>query len=197
MKKHIIIPVLFISFLGANYTFAEESVNVTETSTEWKDEVKQLKLNGSKVIWKNKIELDFDSNIDPKSNENDNIDISVKNIWGKWDELFVTNYQISYNKVLITLENELNSNSKYQLVIFSIEWEDGSSITSGLDWALEFTTWDLSVFDKKEEKVEEEKVEEEKEEEEEVSEEELEEEKEEDWEEEKKKKIKKKKKKKK
>ena len=159
MKKYIIITTLFISFLISNYTFAEENVTFTDTSIEENEEVKQLKLNGAKVVWKNKIELEFDSKIDPKSNENDSIDISVKSTWDNSEDFFVINYEINEKKVILTLENELKSNTKYEVIIYSIEWEDGSTITSGLDWALEFTTWDLSVFDKVEEKVVEEKLE--------------------------------------
>lgn len=142
MKKYLIIATLFIAFLGSNYTFAEEAVSTTEDSTT--EEVKQLKLEWVNVLWKKKVELEFDSKISDSDK-----DISIKSDWEGIEEIFVLDYNVSDNKVILVLEDELKSNTEYEVIIFSIEWEDGSTITSGLDWALKFTTPDLTIFDEK------------------------------------------------
>jgi len=150
MKKYIIIVAMFvISFASLSFTYAENEGSNSD-NTEAEENVKQLKLNWVKVIWKNWIILEFDSNIDEKSDK----DISVKFAWNNDEEIFVDTYIVDKNNVELVLENDLESNKDYEIIIFSIMWEDGSTITSGLDWALEFTTPDLSVFNKE---VEEEK----------------------------------------
>jgi len=152
MKKYTIIAVLFIAFFGNNTTlYAEEATSATgETTTEEtssvNEEVKQLKLEWVEVLWKNKVELEFDSKISDAEK-----DISVKSIWEDSEEIFVSDYEVNEKKVLLILEKDLESNKDYEVIIFSVMWEDGSTITSGLDWALKFTTPDLTIFDKKEE----------------------------------------------
>jgi len=153
MKKYTIIVALFVMFFASiNTTLAEETTSTSSTVEESKEEVKQLKLNWVKVIWKNLVELEFDSNIDKTSDK----DISVKVSWNNEEEIFVEDYKVSEKIVKLVLEKDLESNKNYEIIIFSIMWEDGSTITSGLDWALEFSTPDLSIFDKKVEEAKEE-----------------------------------------
>jgi hypothetical protein len=149
MKKYIITAVLFIAFFWNNTSFlyAEEANPASEKSST--EEVKQLKLEWVEVLWKNKVELEFDSKI-----ENSDKDISVRSVWDDSEEFFVSDYEVNEKKVLLILEDELESNKDYEIIIFSIMWEDGSTITSGLDWALKFTSPDLTIFDEKVKEVE-------------------------------------------
>ena len=153
MKKYTILIALFVMFFAnINVSQAEETTSTSSTVEESRKEVKQLKLNWVKVIWKNLVELEFDSNIDEASEK----DISVKVSWDNEEEIFVENYKTNGKIVELFLEKDLESNKNYEIIIFSIMWEDGSTITSGLDWALEFSTWDLSIYDEKEEEIKEE-----------------------------------------
>ena len=152
MKKYTIIVALFVMFFASvNISFAKKAI-IDNNNNSNNEEVKQLKLNWVKVIWKNLVELEFDSNIDKTSDK----DISVKVSWNNEEEIFVEDYKVSEKIVKLVLEKDLESNKNYEIIIFSIMWEDGSTITSGLDWALEFSTPDLSVFDEEVEEIKEE-----------------------------------------
>lgn len=160
MKKYLIFTVLLFSFFWNNisYSYAEGT-----DSSNSKEEVKQLKLNWVKVVDKNKVELEFDSEIDTTEDN----DISVRKIWDNSDEIFVSDYEVNNKNIIITLEKNLESNTDYEVIIFAVTWKNWWTITSGLDWAFQFNSWDLSVFEKedkikkenKEEKIEKNKTE--------------------------------------
>ena len=146
--KTITFIVMFsvIFWNAINYSSAEENTNTGET-----EEVKTLVLNWVEVVWKNIVELKFAKEI----LDNDEKDIIVRLLWDSPKEIFVLDFNIESNSVKLVLEEDLESNKDYEVVIFSITGKDWSTITSGLDWAFQFNSWDLSIYDKKvEEKVE-------------------------------------------
>jgi len=132
LKNFIILfSILFISF-GFNYSYAKNSSENSNTQ-----ESKSLSLKSVEVIWKNKIKLTFDKNILQK----DDNDISVKSLWEDWDEILVEEIKVKGKDVELVLEENLESNKDYEVVIFSLSWENGATITSGLDWSIRFNSW--------------------------------------------------------
>ena len=143
MKKIILSIILVLLFSFNNNIYADNTTWTTNNNQQ--EEVKQLKLKSAEVIAKDKIKLSFDKNIDKNSDK----DISIRDTKTK-NEDFITNFDVKDNTVILSLEQNLKSNTEYEVIIFSIMWENWATITSGLDWAFKFTTWDLSIFDKKE-----------------------------------------------
>lgn len=145
IKNTIIIFILLFSITAVS---AEETTNTWTTNTE---KVKMLSLKWVEVIWVKNIELTFDTEI----NKEESKDIIIRSLWDNPEEIFTLEYIVKKEKVELILEDNLKNNTEYEVIIFSIMGENGSIITSWLDWTIKFKTWDLSIFKvKEEEKIE-------------------------------------------
>jgi len=111
-------------------------------------EVKKLSLKAVDVVDMDIFKLSFWVSIDDTKEK----DFIVKSL-PLWDEIEVTQIAVDNDSVLLSIEKDFESNKQYEVVIISLYWTDGSTIVSGIDWAVEFTAPDMTLFNKKEEVV--------------------------------------------
>ena len=127
---------------GDEIARSKEAVFETNDPTGGKKEKKEdLLLKWIIVTHKNGVKLAFNTEI----NSWESIDIIIKDK-ESGDELEVTDVEVIWEKVTVVLWNDLISNKVYEAVILSVVWTNGATITAGIEWAVDFTTPDVSTL---------------------------------------------------
>ncbi len=146
-----LVPKILTLLLWSLLLLAWTALQVSWAETldgEQASEVKKLSLISVEVADMDILKLSFWVAIDDTKEK----DFIVKSL-PLWDEISVNQIAVDKDSVLLSIEKDFESNKQYEVVIISLYWTDGSTIISGIDWAVEFSAPDMSKFNDKEEVV--------------------------------------------
>lgn len=140
--KYILAFLLWAFFL---FTWMNQASWTESLEGEQVSEVKKLSLTSVDVVDNDILKLSFWVAIDDTKEK----DFIVKSL-PLWDEIEVNQIAVDNDNVLLSIEKDFESNKQYEVVIISLYWTDGSTIVSGIDWAVEFSAPDMSKFNQEE-----------------------------------------------
>ena len=140
--KYILAFLLWAFFL---FTWMNQASWTESLEGEPVSEVKKLSLTSVDVVDNDILKLSFWVAIDDTKEK----DFIVKSL-PLWDEIEVNQIAVDNDNVLLSIEKDFESNKQYEVVIISLYWTDGSTIVSGIDWAVEFSAPDMSKFNQEE-----------------------------------------------
>ena len=127
-----------VSLTSSGLVFSEESLDSEKEAV-----TKKLSLESAEVVDLDVLKITFGQDIDDSKEK----DFIIKSL-PIWNELDVNQILVDWNYVLLSINEEFKSNKQYEAVIISLFWTDGSTIVSGIDWAIEFTAPNMTQFKK-------------------------------------------------
>ncbi len=135
---------IFILIISAFIIFLWTPLQVSWLESlegEQQSEVKKLSLQSVDIVDFDVLKLSFWVEIDDSREK----DFIVKSL-PVWNEIEVTQITVDNESVLLSIEQDFESEKQYEVVIISLYWTDGSTIVSWIDWAVEFSAPDMNQF---------------------------------------------------
>jgi hypothetical protein len=134
---------------GTNYYIALKVVdwdgnewdfsNEYKFSTNWASNTSALSIENIETIDANTVLVEF--NVDIDTNKDYEFKIEEKN--NNLNEISIKSINIDNNKVVLSLYSDLESNKDYTLTVISLTWVNGETIEEGVDWIIDFNTWEI------------------------------------------------------